>query len=176
MTQRDLPPPPGLPRSVAATIAGGVLGVSALIGRRNAPDPSHPGIRGWYRRLDKPGFTPPDPVFGAVWPGLESLAAVGGYRLLRRPPSPRRKAAVGLWLANAAMIGGWTELFFRRRRTGSSAVAAATMAAGSAALVATAWKVDRPAAATIVPLAGWLGFATLLATDVWRRNPDGAAA
>ncbi len=32
---------------------GIVLGASAVVGRRNAPDPSHPAIRRWYRRLDK---------------------------------------------------------------------------------------------------------------------------
>jgi translocator protein len=155
---------------VAGGIAGGVLGLSALIGRRNAPDPSHPRIRRWYARLDKPGFTPPDKVFGAVWPVLETLAAVGGYRLLRQPTSPARNASVAL--GNSAMIGGWTELFFRERRTGASTAAAGAMALGTTALVATAWKVDRPASASVMPLAAWLGFATLLAGEVWRRNVE----
>ncbi|WP_254602656.1 tryptophan-rich sensory protein, partial [Sphingomonas bacterium] len=54
-----------------------VLGASALLGRRNAPDPSHPAIRRWYARLHKPGFTPPDAAFGAVWPVLETGLAAG---------------------------------------------------------------------------------------------------
>ncbi|MGE7206477.1 TspO/MBR family protein [Sphingomonas sp. NPDC019816] len=117
----------GMSPWLAGGIAAGVLGLSALIGRRNAPDPSHPRIRQWYRGLDKPGFTPPAPVFGAVWPVLETLATFGGYRLLRQPASPRRNAAVALWLGNSAMIGGWTELFFRERRTDAGTVAAAAM-------------------------------------------------
>ena len=35
---------------------------------------------------------------------------------------------------------------------------------------ATAWPLDRPAAISVIPLAGWLGFATVLAGEVWRRN------
>ncbi|WP_230481568.1 TspO/MBR family protein [Sphingomonas sp. Leaf21] len=155
---------------VAGGVAVAVLGLSALVGRRNAPDPSHPKIRRWYRRLDKPGFTPPDKVFGAVWPVLETLATAGGYRLLRQPASPRRNAALALWLGNSAMIGGWTELFFRERRIGTSTVAAGTMAVGTAALAATAWKIDRPAAASVMPLATWLAFATILSGEVLRRN------
>lgn len=162
----------GLSPWMAGGVAAAVLGLSALVGRRNAPDPSHPRIRHWYRRLDKPGFTPPDKVFGAVWPVLESLAAVGGYRLLRQPSSPRRDTAVALWLGNSAMIGGWTELFFRERRTGASTAAAGAMAIGTTALAATAWKVDRPASVSVMPLAAWLGFATLLAGEVWRRNDN----
>lgn len=160
----------GLSPWIAGGVAAGVLGLSALVGRRNAPDRSHPRIRRWYRSLDKPAYTPPDAVFGAVWPGLESLAAVGGYRLLRQPSSPRRDAAVALWFANSAMIGGWTELFFRKRQTGPSAAAAGAMAAGTSALAAIAWKVDRPAAVSVIPLAGWLGFATMLSSDIWQRN------
>ncbi|MFD1789850.1 TspO/MBR family protein [Sphingomonas floccifaciens] len=165
----------GLPPIVALGIVGAVLGASALIGRRNAPDASHPGVRRWYRRLDKPGYTPPDAVFGAVWPVLETGLAVGGYRLLRQPATPRRNAAVGLWLANSAMIGGWTELFFRRKRLDASVAASGAMIASGAALVVTAAKVDRPAAVLAVPFVAWLGFATLLAERIRRDNPQAGA-
>ncbi len=141
------------------------------MGRRNAPDPSHPAIRRWYRCLDKPGFTPPDPAFAAVWPVLEAGLAIGGYRLLRRPSGLSRNAAVGLWLVNTATVGGWTELFFRKRLLGASAAMSAAMAATSAAYFATAARVDRAAAAAGIPFVFWLGFATLIAERIWRDNP-----
>ena len=169
------PPPTDAPGGVSPWLALGavglVLGTSAIVGRRNAPDPSHPRIRRWYRRLDKPGFTPPDAAFGAMWPVLETGLAVGGYRLLRQPSGTARNAAVGLWLLNSAMVGGWTQLFFREKRLGASAGASAAMVASSAAYVAAAARVDRPAAAVGVPFAAWLGFATVLATRIWRDNP-----
>ena len=170
------PPPPALSRTAAALIVVSVLGVSAAIGRRNAPDPSHPRTRRWYKRLDKPSYTPPDAVFGAVWPVLETGLAVGGYRLLRQPSGPRRTSAVGLWLLNTAMVGGWTEIFFRKRALRSGAVVAGTLVATGGAYVAAAAKVDRPAALLGVPFVGWLGFATLLATRISARNPDSDAA
>ena len=165
-----LAPPPALSRTAAALIVVSVLGVSAAIGRRNAPDPSHPRTRRWYKRLDKPSYTPPDAVFGAVWPVLETGLAVGGYRLLRQPSGRARNAAVGLWLVNTAMAGGWTELFFRKKRLGASTAASGAMVATGAAYVATAAKVDRPAAGLGVPFVGWLGFATVLAAGISRRN------
>jgi len=165
------PAPAGLTPLLALGAVGIVLGASALVGRRNAPDPSHPRIRRWYRRLDKPGFTPPDAAFGAVWPVLEGGLAVGGYRLLRQPAGGARNAAVGLWLVNTAMVGGWTQLFFRERHLGASAIASGAMVASGAAYVATAAKADRPAAALGVPFVAWLGFATLLAGRIWRDNP-----
>ena len=162
----------GLSPLAAASIVAAAMGVSALLGRRNAPDPSHPNIRRWYKRLDKPAFTPPDPVFGAVWPIVESGLAIGGYRLVRRRPSDGRNLGVALWLLNTGMIGGWTELFFRKRELGASALASGAMIATGAGYVAAAAKVDRPAAALGLPFVAWLGFATLLAEQVWQRNPD----
>lgn len=161
----------GLSPLMAIGAVSVVLGASAIIGRRNAPDPSHPRIRRWYHRLDKPGFTPPDAAFGAVWPVLETGLAVGGYRLLRQPPGIARNTAVGLWLFNTAMVGGWTQVFFRKRQLGASAIASGAMVASSAAYVAAAARVDRPAAAVGVPFFAWLGFATLLTTRIWHDNP-----
>lgn len=160
----------GLLPLAAGAVVVGMLGLSTLLGRRNAPDPSHPDIQHWYSELDKPAFTPPDAAFGLVWPALETAMAVGGYRLLRRPSSSRRDASVGLWLATTAMIGGWSEIFFRGRALGASAAASGAMLAGAGAYVATTHKVDRVAQLTAVPLVGWLGFATVLATSIWRRN------
>ncbi|MET0270060.1 MAG: TspO/MBR family protein, partial [Sphingomonas sp.] len=164
----------GLSPLTALGVVGIVLGASAIVGRRNAPDPSHPRIRRWYRRLDKPGFTPPDAAFGAAWPVLEAGLAVGGYRLLRRPAGKARNAAVGLWLLNTAMVGGWTQLFFREKRLGASAIASGAMVASGAAYVATAARVDKPSAAVGVPFVAWLGFAALLAGRIWRDNPAAA--
>ncbi|HEU0066497.1 MAG TPA: TspO/MBR family protein [Sphingomonas sp.] len=157
------------PRALA--IVAVVLGASALIGRRNAPHPSHPRIRRWYARLDKPAYTPPDAAFGAVWPVLEVGLAIGGYRLLRHRPAPARSTAIGLWLVNTAMIGGWTELFFRRHALGRSTLASGAMIATGAGYVAAAARVDRPAAIAAVPFVAWLGFATLLAARIWAKNP-----
>lgn len=167
----------GMSRPAALATIAAVLGASAVLGRRNAPDPSHPGIRRWYKRLDKPSYTPPDAAFGAVWPILETGLAVGGYRLLRRPAEAPRNLAVGLWLLNTAMVGGWTELFFRKKKLGTSAVASAAMIVSGTGYVAAAAKVDRTAAAAAVPFVAWLGFATLLAERIWERNrrvEDGA--
>jgi benzodiazapine receptor len=166
--------PQFLPRLASAAIVAAVLGVSAALGRRNAPDPSHPDTRRWYRRLDKPSYTPPDAAFGAVWPVLEAGLAVGAYRLLRSPPSTSRTLAVGLWLLNTGMIGGWTQLFFRSRKLGPSALASGAMIVSGAGYVAAASKVDRTAAVVGAPFVGWLMFATLLSERIWAKNRDRA--
>ena len=161
-----------LPPAAAVAVVAGAMALTAWSGQAFSPTPAHPRTRRWYRRLDKPGFTPPGPAFGGGWALIEGFLAYGGYRLLRRGRSPARNAAVGLWLVNNLLIAGWSGLFFGRRALGPSALAAGGMIAVAGAYSAVAARTDKVAGSTALPLIVWLGFATLLAEEVWRRNPD----
>lgn len=90
------PPSSGLSPIAALAAVAAIMSAGTVVARRNSSSPLHPRIRHWYRRLDKPGFTPLDPVFGAVWPVLDSGLAFGGYGLLREPSSVSRSTALGL--------------------------------------------------------------------------------
>ncbi len=157
------------PVSALAVVAG-ALALTGWSGQKFSPTPAHPRTLWWYLHLDKPGFTPPGPAFGAGWAVIESFLAYGGYRLLRGRPSTARRAAIGLWVANNLLIAGWSGLFFGRKALGPSALTAGAMIAVAGGYAAVASKTDRIAALTAAPLIGWLGFATLLAEEVWRRN------
>ncbi len=154
----------------AAAIAGGAVLVAGLVGRRWAPDRNHPRIKDWYGSLEKPAFTPPDPVFGAVWPALEVLLAVGGYRLLREARSPQRDTALALWAVNMAMIPAWTKIFFGERSTAGGFAAATAQLGAGIAYAEAARRVDGTSAGLAVPYAAWLAFATVTAEEVWREN------
>lgn len=161
-----------LGRWQAATLVGAPLAASAVLGALHPPTPADPETFRWYQSLHKPSWTPPGAVIGAVWTTIEAGLAYGGYRLLRQPANGRRDVAFGIWAVSVTAIGGWSELFFGGKKLGLSALAAAGMVATGAAFIAVASKVDRKAAATGLPFVAWLGFATVLATEVWRRNRD----
>lgn len=158
----------------AALIALGVIGVASVVAV------SLPGVQNdarrfvWYRRLDKPRTTPPDPVFGVAWPIIEIALAFAGWRLLKARTTPRRDAALGLLAFNIAMIPGYQALFFTARSITGGLVSAVALAAGAWAFVATAWRADRPAASAGLPLALWTSFASYLMVEVWRRNSTAA--
>ena len=154
----------------ATAISVGTVVAAALIGGRASPSPAHPRTRRWYRKLNKPGFTPPAPVYGLAWTGIQAGLAYGGYRLLRRPASADRTLALGLWGTNQIAIAGWSEIFFGHRATGAGSVAAGAMIGTAAGYVAVAAREDEQAAVAGVPLFVWVCFATLLAEEIWRRN------
>lgn len=155
---------------LAAGIALGAVTAAALIGRRASPTPDHPKTRRWYRRLEKPGFTPPAPAYGIAWTGIQAGLAYGGYKLLRAEASPARTTALTLWAGNQIGIGGWSAVFFGNRAPGWGTIASAALGGNAIGYVAAAGQVDKTAARSGVPLVAWVGFATLLSEEIWRRN------
>lgn len=156
-------------KTASALTTGAAVLTAAVIGGRNGPQ--RPATAAWYALLRKPPFTPPGPVIGGAWGVLELLLAGAGYRLLRRPRSEARTAAVGAWSLTLLGLAGYPWLFFGRKRLASSTAASGAMLLAAAGTALAAREVDKPAAAMTVPLVLWLCFATLLSEELWRRNP-----
>lgn len=163
---------PGLSPLAAALAVGCVYFGCGLISRRYSPDPSHPDIRRWYGRLDKPGYKPPDAVFGAAWPVLNAMQAAGAYRLLRAPAGPERDAAIGLWLLSQALVTAYGKVAFGEKSLTGGVVTATALVAASAAFVERAARVDPAAAVLGVPITAWSAFGDALTEDLRERNPD----
>jgi tryptophan-rich sensory protein len=158
-------------RKAAAAIAtGSAVATAAAIGSQFGPTPSHPRTAIWYARLKKPSFTPPGPVFGAVWTALDGLLWYSGYRLVTHRPTAARNFALGFWGATVLGLGGFTWAMFGRRQLGEALGVTTGMVGTTAGLVAASALVDRKAARAAAPLALWVSFAFLLQEEVWRRN------
>ena len=168
----DRPSRPGLSPLAAALTVGCVFLGFGLASRRYSPDPSHPDIRRWYGRLDKPGYKPPDAVFGAAWPVLNAMQAAGAYRLLRAPAGAERDAAIALWLLSQALVTAYGKIAFGEKSLTGGVVAATALVAASGAFVERAARVDPVAAALGVPITAWSAFGDALTEDLRERNSD----
>ena len=157
-------------KPLALALTGVAIVTALAAGSRDSPAPIHPRTAAWYAALDKPSFTPPGPVFGIVWPILDALLWFAGFRLATRPRSPARSLALLTWLASVVGIGGYSYVFFGRKQPGEALGVTAGMLGASAGLVASAARVDPPAAIASAPLVAWLLFANVLQEEVWRRN------
>jgi tryptophan-rich sensory protein len=156
------------PRVTALIGSAGAVLLAGAIGASFGPQSPRAAL--WYASLDKPKATPPGTAIAAVWFGLESLLTYAGYRLILAPPRPARRHALTCWWLSLAGLAGFPAMFFGRRRLGPATVVSAGMLASSIGLVASAAKADPPAATASIPLVVWLGLATALSGDLWRRN------
>lgn len=154
----------------AAVLAGGAVAVAQGIGAQANPSPDHPRTAAWYKSLAKPSATPPGPVFGVAWTGLDLLLGYAGFRLMKARPSPARSTALVAWSSNLLGIAGFSWVFFGRKQLGEALGVSSAMVVTSAATVGTAALVDRKAAYASAPLLVWVLFATVLQEEVWRRN------
>ncbi|MBI3215820.1 MAG: tryptophan-rich sensory protein [Mycobacterium sp.] len=133
---------------------------------------SRRGVETWYPTLDKPPYVPPNVVFPVAWTTLYADIAVtsaGAIDGLADDPDARRRyiAALG---ANLVLNAGWSWLFFGRHKLGASALVAAALTASSADLARRTAKVKPGAGLALAAYPAWCGFATVMSTDIWRRN------
>ena len=135
---------------------------------------SQQGVRGWYTRIRKPGYVPPNAVFPIAWTTLyvdiaaTSAAAIERFRAEGQDGKARAYiAALG---ANLALNAGWSWVFFKMNKLGPSVVAAAALAASSADLTRRAADADLKFGAALAPYPLWCGFATVMSADIWRLN------
>ena len=124
----------------------------------------------WYRRLDKPGFTPPDKVFPIVWTSLYALIAYSGWRVWSAAPSRYRSAALRLWVSQLAANARWSKLFFGEHRIVSSLLDSIALEGTILSYINASRKVDRSAASAFIPYAAWVAYATVLNAEIARRN------
>jgi benzodiazapine receptor len=155
-------------KTEAAAISILSVAGAAIVGGHYGPQ--RPQEAKWYASLRKPSYTPPGSAIGITRGVLETLLCIAGYRLLTKPGSSERRAALASWSATLAGLAGYPALFFGRKKLGESAAAAAAMCAATTATVASGARVDGVAAASMAPLVLWTAFAVVLSEEVWRRN------
>ena len=124
----------------------------------------------WYPTLAKPAFTPPSWVFGPVWTTLYLLMGVALYLVWRSEPGRRRRVALAVFAGQLVLNAAWTLVFFGSQAIFGGLVVIVALLAVILATVAAFARVDRRAAALLVPYLLWVGFATALNYRIWRLN------
>lgn len=157
---------PGMAPRRAAFLAVGLVFVDSLIGQVA----TFANLVPWYDSLQKPGFSPPNAVFGPVWTVLYALMALAFWRILILPEQKGRKMAIGLFLAQLALNVLWPWAFFAGHSPllGLIDIVPQTILVG--VTMALFWRLDRLAGLCLAPLLLWVGFAAALNFAIWRLN------
>jgi tryptophan-rich sensory protein len=135
-----------------------------------------PALNSWYRRLRKPRWTPPAPVFGPVWTSLYTQMALAAWLVCRstaqqagaRPAVGR--AALVAWGVQLLLTVGWSAAFFGRRSPAAGLLVIVPLWGAIAATAGLAARVTRLAGVLLLPYLAWVSFATALNWQMWRLN------
>lgn len=157
------------PGAVARLLACLVLclGIGALGALVTTPE-----IPTWYAGLAKPRWTPPNWVFPVVWNVLYVMMGVSLWLLWRADAAlPDRRRAVTLFFLQLVLNAAWSPVFFKLHQTKMALAIIALLAMAIAATIITSWRVDRRAAALLVPYLAWIGYAATLNGGIVVLNP-----
>ena len=119
-------------------------------------------IADWYEALRKPGFTPPNWVFGPVWSILYAMMAVAAWRAWRAQGGAPRALALRVFAGQLVLNLAWSFAFFGAE---SPLLGFGVILALEAAILWTMVlfaRLDRLAAWLLAPYAAWVAYATAL--------------
>lgn len=129
-----------------------------------------PEIPGWYARLKKPSWTPPNWLFGPVWTALYGAMAVAAWLVWRRGGWQQNSAALWLFVIQLALNFAWSFIFFRLHRPGLAFAEIVLLWVAIAATIVKFIGVSKVAALLLVPYLLWVTYASALNFAVWRLN------
>lgn len=125
---------------------------------------------GWYARLAKPSFQPPDAVFGVMWPLNFAVLLVVGVWFTRSASAAAVWPATGLLAVSVVAALAWAWLFYVPHHLGAATACLAVAAVLTVALVVLVARSLPWAGVALVPYAAWLGVATALSVQYTRLN------
>lgn len=139
----------------AVLVAEGLGGLAGLV--------TAPAIPTWYAALAKPVFNPPDWLFAPAWTLLYALMGVAFFLVWRRGFAERRaRVDAILFAVQFGLNLLWTVIFFGFQSPGAALVEILLLNVAIVATVVSFWRIDRWAAALLLPYFAWSLFATAL--------------
>jgi benzodiazapine receptor len=123
----------------------------------------------WYRKLNKPAWTPPDWLFPVAWMTLYVCIAGAATRVAFAEGSA---VAMALWGLQVALNTLWSPVFFGLKRIKAGMAVLVVLWLAVAACMVALWQVDTIAGLLFVPYLVWVTIAGALNAAVWRLNPE----
>lgn len=138
---------------LALAFATGAIGSRATL----------PNIPTWYEGLIKPSFNPPNWIFGPVWTVLYLTMSYACWRVLGCTSDRRARRSIMLIFVIQLFFNAlWSIVFFGLMNPLWGLLVVACLESSVIAMIFVFARFDRVAAATQLPYAAWVAFASLL--------------
>ncbi len=124
----------------------------------------------WYAELQRPWFAPPGWIFGPVWTVLYACMGTAAWLVWRSAGWPRAKSALTWYAVQLALNAAWTPIFFGLRQVAWAFAEILALLAAIVVTIVTFHRLDRRAAALLVPYVLWVAFAAVLNASLWLLN------
>lgn len=128
-------------------------------------------VHTWYPGIRKPGFNPPNWLFGPVWSTLFILIGIAAYMVWRKRQLISRPSLVA-WVYTLQLLLNlaWSFLFFYLHQVGA---AFAEILLLLAVILWNGWlfyRTDKTAGLLFIPYFLWVSFAAVLTYNIYILN------
>lgn len=149
--------------TLAALVALSLSFGAAFIGSRF-------GVGAWYATLAKPGWTPPNWLFGPVWSLLYLMMAVASWLVWKRAGLAGAALPLAVFVLQLFLNAAWSWLFFGRHAIGLALLDIVLLWIAIAGTIVLFRGVDRRAGMLLVPYLLWVTYAAALNARIWQLN------
>ncbi len=118
--------------------------------------------QGWYARLPRPPWQPPDWVFGVIWP-LNFAALIAAGIVLSRQVPERAAPVLAVLVLSVVLALGWAYLFYVPHALGAAAWSLAAASALTWVVLVMSARLVPWTGLLLTPYAVWVTLATTLA-------------
>ena len=159
------------PFAVSLLVLGTIIAVNVLSATLGSAV-SEPFITGWYAEAEKPGWTPPNWVFSAVWTLLYLSTSVAAWLIWRQRRRRRVERALTLYVVQLVLNAIWSPLFFAlfpvigETATWLSLTVHMLLLAAIIVTIVEFWPIQRVAAIIMVPYLVWVVYAATLTVGI----------
>lgn len=125
-------------------------------------------VESWYLTLNRPGWNPPNWLFGPVWTVLYVTMAVAAWLVWRTGRDV--KPALILFFVQLALNFAWPFLFFGARSPLLGLIGIVVLLITILATNRAFFQRSVAAGLLMLPYLAWVGFATALNFAIWQLN------
>lgn len=128
-------------------------------------------IPGWYATLVRPGFTPPNWLFGPAWTLLYILMGSALFFVWKATADKTAKTrAIGIFVFQLILNTLWSFIFFGLHKIGLALIEIAILWLAILATILAFSKISRTAAWLLAPYILWVSFAGYLNCSLFLLN------
>ncbi|MEJ7611421.1 MAG: TspO/MBR family protein [Ferruginibacter sp.] len=109
------------------------------------------GVNDWYQTINKPGFNPPNYLFGPVWTILYILMGISFYLVLETPNSKPKTYALAVFFVQLLLNFCWSFLFFKFQLIGSAFIDIILIWLSIICMIYAFHKINKKAACLQIP-------------------------
>jgi translocator protein len=130
---------------------------------------------GWYERLAKPSWRPPNRLFAPVWTILYFSIAVSGWLVWREAGFGTAALPLTIYGLQLFFNAVWTPLFFGLHRVDLGFLDIVLLWLSIVTTIALFYPIHLGATLILLPYLAWVTFAVALNFAIWRLNPVAAS-